>query len=127
MVWRPQSGEARKDPAMKEMQVIPPAVQSGLSEDDIRRIVRAVLDAENEQHVRNLDDVVLKAVATILTSFGMEEEDRIELKADFVHLRRWRKSYEQVERVTWTAAIGIIVTGLAAALWAGFKTMVGKG
>ena len=111
---------------MKDMQVIPPVVQSGLSEDDMRRIVRAVLDAENEQHVRNLDDVVLKAVATILTSFGMEEEDRKELKADFVHLRKWRKSYEQVERVTWTAAVGIIVTGIAAALWSGFKAMVGK-
>ncbi|MGY3392921.1 uncharacterized protein (UPF0371 family) [Bradyrhizobium sp. USDA 3311] len=111
-----------------EVQVIPPAPQvpSALTEEDIRRIVRAVLDVENAQHLSNLDDVVLKAVATILTSFGIEEDDRKELKADFVHLRKWRKSYEQVERVTWTAAIGIVVTGFAAAVWAGIKVLAGK-
>jgi hypothetical protein len=103
-----------------------PAIPTALAEDDIRRIVRAVLDAENERHQSNLDDVVLKAVATILTSFGMEEDDRKELKADFVHLRKFRKSYEQVERLTWTAAIGVVVTGIAAAIWAGIKVMLGK-
>jgi hypothetical protein len=37
---------------------------------------------------------VLRAIATILTSFGVEEEDRKELRADFQHLRRWRKSFQ---------------------------------
>jgi hypothetical protein len=65
-----------------------------IDETQIERIVVAVLDAENERRMQNMDDVVLKAVATILTSFGIEEDDRKELCADFIHLGKWRKSVE---------------------------------
>jgi hypothetical protein len=43
-------------------------------------------------HRDDIEAIVLRAIATILTSFGMEEEDRRELRADFQHLRRWRES-----------------------------------
>jgi hypothetical protein len=97
-----------------------------LDDDQIRAVVRATLDAETERREKTLDDVVLKAVATILTSFGMDEEDRAELKADFIHLRKWRKSVEQAQSATFKAVITVIVAGVAGALWLGFKTVLGK-
>jgi hypothetical protein len=38
----------------------------------------------------------------------MEEEDRRELRADFQHLRRWRKSVEQAQSYTFKAVITVI-------------------
>lgn len=97
-----------------------------LNEDHIRAVVAAVLDAEAERRGKTLDDVVMKAVATILTSFGIEEEDRKELRADFNHLRRWRKSVEQAQSYTFKAMITVIVTGLLGAVWMGIKIALGK-
>ncbi len=67
-----------------------------------------------------------QTVATILTSFGIEEEDRQELRADFQHLRRWRKSVEQAQSFTFKAVITIIVTGFLGAVWLGIKVMLGN-
>ncbi|MFB6460441.1 hypothetical protein [Bradyrhizobium tunisiense] len=95
-----------------------------LTEDDIARIVRAVLDAEAERRGHTLDDVVMKAVATILTSFGVEDDDRKELRADFEHLRKWRNSVEQAQSYTMRVAITVIVTGVLGAVWLGVKTIL---
>jgi hypothetical protein len=70
--------------------------------------------------------VVLRTIATILTSFGIEEEDRIEIRADFQHLRKWRKSVEQAQGITFKVMITAIVTGVIGALWLGLKAVVGK-
>jgi hypothetical protein len=48
------------------------------------------------------------------------------LRADFQHLRRWRKSVEQAQSYTFKAVITIIVTGLVGAVWLGIKVMLGK-
>jgi hypothetical protein len=92
-----------------------------MNEGDIRQVVQAVLNEENRRHANNLDDVVLRAVATILTSFGIDEQDRQELKADFIHLRKWRKSVEQAQSLTARVVVISIVTGIAGALWLGLK------
>lgn len=70
------------------------------------------------------DEVVLKAVSAILTSFGIEEDDRKELREDLTHLRRWRKSVEQAQTYTFKAVISVIVTGLIGATWLGIKTIL---
>lgn len=97
-----------------------------LTEEDITRIVRAVLDAEAERRGHTLDDVVMKAVATILTSFGVEDDDRKELRADFEHLRRWRRSVEQAQSLTFRMVLTAIVGGVVGATWLGIKTLLGK-
>lgn len=97
-----------------------------MTESEIKQIVQAVLDAENEKRASHMDDVVLKAVATILTSFGIEDEDRKELRADFTHLRKWRKSVEQAQSYTFKAVITVIATGFVGAVWMGIKTALGK-
>jgi hypothetical protein len=97
-----------------------------MQDHEVRQVVNDVLSEQQRLHSADVDTVVLKAIATILTSFGIEEEDRKELRADFQHLRKWRRGVEQVERVGWGSVITIIVTGTLGALWVGFKTLVGK-
>ncbi len=94
--------------------------------EDIRAIVAETLAEQQRLHYNDIDAVVLKTVATILTSFGIAEEDRRELRADFQHLRRWRRSVEQAQSYTFKAVITIIVTGFVGAVWLGVKVMLGK-
>jgi hypothetical protein len=97
-----------------------------LNADEVRQIVGEVLAAQRHERVEQADADALKAVATILTSFGIEEDDRKELRADFLHLRKWRQSVEQVERVGWGAIVTVLVTGTLGALWVGIKVALGK-
>lgn len=97
-----------------------------MQEHEIKRVVAEVLAEQSALHNNEVDTVALKTISIILTSFGIEDEDRKELRADFQHLRKWRKSVEQVERVGWGAVITVIVTGTLGALWVGIKTALGK-
>jgi hypothetical protein len=94
--------------------------------EEIRAIVTETLAEQQRLHHNDIDAVVLRAIATILTSFGIEEEDRRELRADFQHLRRWRKSVEQAQSYTFKAMITVIVSGIVGAVWLGLKVMLGK-
>jgi uncharacterized membrane protein len=97
-----------------------------MTEDDIRRVVLQVMEAERERSAEHIDQTVIQTISAILTSFGIEEDERKELRRDFAHLRKWRKSVETVERVGWTAAVTVIVTGILGALWLGVKTLLAK-
>ena len=63
-----------------------------MSSDEIRSVVVETLAEQQKIQQSDIEAVVVRAMATILASFGIEEEDRRELRADFQHLRRWRKS-----------------------------------
>jgi hypothetical protein len=97
-----------------------------MTEDDIRRVVIQTMDAERSRSTEHIDQTVIQTISAILTSFGIEEDERKELKADFAHLRKWRKSVETVERVGWTAAVTVIITGILGALWLGVKVLLAK-
>jgi hypothetical protein len=99
---------------------------SALHHEDIRAIVVETLAEQQRLHRDDIDAIVLKTIVTILTSFGIEEEDRKELRADFQHLRRWRKSVEQAQSYAFKAVITVIVTGLVGAVWLGVKVVLGK-
>jgi len=99
---------------------------SDMNDDDIRAVVMETLTEQQRSHHSDIDAVVVRAIATILTSFGIEEEDRREMRADFQHLRRWRKSVEQAQSYTFKAVITVIVTGFVGAVWLGIKIMLGK-
>ena len=62
----------------------------------------------------------------MLASFGIEDDDRKEVRADFLHLRRWRKSVEQAQSYTFKAVITVIATGLMVAVWLGVKVVLSK-
>jgi hypothetical protein len=92
----------------------------------IRAVVAETLAEQQRLHREDIDAVALKAMATILTSFGIEDGDRRELRADLQHLRRWRKSVEQAQSYTFKAVITIIVSGFVGAVWLGVRVMLGK-
>jgi single-stranded DNA-binding protein len=99
---------------------------STLRDEDIRAIVVETLAEQQRLHRDDIDAIVSRTIVTILTSFGIEEEDRREVRADFQHLRRWRKSVEQAQSYTFKAVITVIVTGFVGAVWLGVKLMLGK-
>src|SRR3974377_397872 len=99
---------------------------NSMRDEDIRTVVAETLAEQQRLHYEEIDALVLRTIATILTSFGIEEEDRKELRADFQHLRRWRKSVEQAQSYTFKAVITVIVACFVGAVWLGIKVMLGK-
>ncbi len=97
-----------------------------MSDEHIRAVVAETLAEQQRLHHGDVDAAVLRTIATILISFGIEEDDRQEVRADFQHLRRWRKSVEQAQSYTFKAVITVIVTGFVGAVWLGVKVMLGK-
>jgi hypothetical protein len=95
-------------------------------DDYIRAVVAETLAERQRLHHEDIDAVALKAMATILTSFGIEDADRRELRADLQHLRQWRRSVEQAQSYTFKAVITIIVSGFVGAVWLGVRVMLGK-
>jgi hypothetical protein len=89
-------------------------------------VVAETLAEQQRLRHDDMDAVVLKNIATILVSFGIEEKERKEMRADFQHLRHWHKSVEKAQRYTFKAAITIIVTGFVGAVWLGLKVLLGK-
>jgi len=97
-----------------------------MPDDDIKAIVAETLAEQQRLQQDSIDAIVLKAVASVLASFGIEDDDRREVRADFQHLRRWRKSVEQAQSYTFKAVITVIATGLMGAVWLGVKGVLGK-
>lgn len=97
-----------------------------MADDDIKAIVAETLAEQHKLQQESIDAIVLKAVASVLASLGIEDDDRKELRADFLHLRRWRKSVEQAQNYTFKAVITVVATGLMGAIWLGVKVALGK-
>jgi len=99
---------------------------SEMRDEDIRAVVVETLAEQQKRDYDDIDAVISRTIATILTSFGIEEEDRKEIRADFVHLRKWRKSVEQAQTYTFKAILTVIATGVVGAIWMGVKAMLDK-
>lgn len=97
-----------------------------MTPEEVQVVVRAVLEEESLRRSAALDEVVLKAVATILTSFGIDEDDRKELQADFVHLRKWRLSVERAQSATLVTTITVLLGGVFGAIVMGIKSYFEK-
>lgn len=81
-----------------------------MSRDEIQQIADAAADA---------------AVARTLVALGIDADDPLEMQADFLHLRNWRKSTEAVKRKALLTAVGVIVTGAIGYLLVAFKWPTG--
>lgn len=95
-------------------------------DDEIRAIVAETLAERQRLQQDSIDPIVLRAVSSVLASFGIEADDRKEVRADLQHLRRWRKSVEQAQRYTFKAVITVVATGLMGAVWLGVKVALSK-
>ncbi len=92
-----------------------------MQDHEVKAIIAEVLAEQKRLYGGETEEAVQRTISTILTSFGIEEEDRAELRADFIHLRKWRKSVEQAQSLTIKAMITVIVAAAAGALWLGIK------
>lgn len=97
-----------------------------MPDDEIKAILGQTLAEHHRLQQENIDAIVVKAVASVLASFGIEDDDKRELRADLQHLRRWRRSVEQAQSYTFKAVITVIATGLMGAVWLGVKVVLGK-
>ena len=97
-----------------------------MTDDEVRVIVAEMLAEQHRLQQANIDAIVLRTVASVLASFGIEDDDRKELRADFQHLRRWRTSVEQAQSYTFKAVITVIATGLMGAVLLGVRVVLGK-
>jgi len=89
--------------------------------DEISAVVR---EAIKVQLHAELDTIVLKTVSSILTTFGMNDDDRADMRDDFAYLRRWRKTSENISRGGWIAIMTVLVSGFASAIWLAAKTAI---
>ncbi len=97
-----------------------------MSPEEIKAVVQEVLAEQRILTANDVDHVAIATMATILKSFGLDEEERLEIKADFSHLRRWRKSVEQTQTYAFKTIVTVLVGGFLGMVWLGFKTMLGK-
>ena len=85
-----------------------------MATDEIRAIVAETLAEQYRLQQESIDAIVLKAVASVLASFGIEDDDRKELRADFQHLRLSSdagypdKTLEQFRTVTGSELIKLL-------------------
>ena len=91
---------------------------------EIKNILRGIWAEQGKALLSSRDETMVKTVAAVLTSFGIYDEDCKEMRADFQHLRRWRKIVEQAQSYTFKAVITMIVMGLVGAVWLGVKAML---
>jgi hypothetical protein len=97
-----------------------------MTHSEVEAVVQKVLAAEREHAKEHMDEVVIKTIAAILTSFGINEDEAKEFRADFQHLRRSRQAYELVQKTGLKAAITVVITATLGALWLGVTTMLHK-
>lgn len=67
-----------------------------------------------------------KGITNVLEKLGIDADNFRESQADFAHLRKQRKAYEQVTTITTRVVITTLVTGFLAALWMGIKEFLHK-
>lgn len=97
-----------------------------MTAEEIRAIVRQVMAEERQTNAANLDTTMMKTVSAILTSFGIEDEERHEIRQDFQYLRRWRKTADRVTSAGIIGIVTVVIGGVASALWLGAKALMGK-
>ena len=97
-----------------------------MRDEEIRAIIAATLAEQHRLHHDEIDAVVLKTIATILTCSSWKKRTAVNYGRIFQHLRRWRRSVEQAQSYTFKAVITIIVAGFVGAVWLGVKVMLGK-
>jgi hypothetical protein len=95
-----------------------------LTAEEIRLIVREVMAEERAAHAQERDAAQLTLVSAILTGFGINDDDRKDIREDFAYLRRWRQTSEKIQHGGWIGIMTLLVSGLGAALFLGIKSLL---
>ena len=84
-----------------------------------------------EQQLHNLTpdearSLIREAVRETFLMLGVKVDDPIEVQKDFQHLREWRSTSESIKSKGVLTVAGIFFSGLAAAVWLGFKEILSR-
>lgn len=71
-----------------------------------------------------LERIVAESVRQTLIQLGISTLDPLEMQKDMQHLREWRKSMESIKSKAMLTTLAVFLSGVLAALWLGFKTIV---
>ncbi len=101
-----------------------------LSQDELKVLIRDAIRAYDQSSPRltrdDIESVVQDTVAQMMTGMGLDHNNPLEIQQDFARLREWRLAAEKIKTKSMMVILGIVIAGGAAALWVGFKIMVGK-
>lgn len=67
-----------------------------------------------------------QAVEETFIRLGIDPTDPIEAQRDMQHLREWRLAVAAIKSKGMLALLGILVSGLAAAVWLGFRELLSR-
>lgn len=73
-----------------------------------------------------LERIVAESVRQTLIQLGISTLDPLEMQKDMQHLREWRKSMENVKSKAVITTLTVLLSGLLAAIWLGFKAVINK-
>jgi len=75
---------------------------------------------------QELKKLLEEAVSDALTRIGIDAQNPLEMQKDFQHLREWREATTALQKKGMLTLVAILVTGASAAMWIGFKGMIGQ-
>lgn len=96
----------------------------GMDERQLRGLIKAVLEEEHKIASSNAEKIARAAVEQALLQFGINADDKAEVKKDFSHLRRWRRGVDQARTMTFKATIATLVSGFFGLMVMIFKSYV---
>lgn len=74
-----------------------------------------------------VERIVKQTVKETLIHLGVKVDDPIEVQKDFQHLREWRLAIQEARKKTMLAVVGVVVSGVLAALWLGVRHTINSG
>ena len=98
-----------------------------MNPQDRDEIKRAVAEAVTETGVltdAEVRRIVKEAVRETLLRAGIDPDDSTRIADDLRYVREWRMTTDAIKSKSILTLVGLLVTGLAAALWLGFKALV---
>lgn len=98
-----------------------------MNHSEREEIKKAVAEAVTETGVltdAEVRRIVKEAVRETLLRSGIDPDDAKAISDDLRYVREWRATTDAIKSKSILALVGLVVTGLAAALWLGFKALV---
>jgi hypothetical protein len=96
-----------------------------MERDEIKRIVDEVFDEKRVMRADDVTDVVREAVHETLLTLGVDAAQPLDVQQDMHFVRELRAASEKIQSRGLLVLVGILVTGLAGAVWIGIKSSLG--
>lgn len=80
------------------------------------------LSSSEIQHIAS--ETAKAAVREMLLAMGVNTNDPeaiLKMQQDFAYLRDWREAVGTIKARSWTVLVGMVVSGIAAAVWAAVR------